>query len=105
MKVNILDPKPTDFRGLVPAPNVTESEEIRQQILATPQVEQGLTDGPLTVCASYRGNGLYLNNGAYIYRSNPPGHVNGYAYAPDGTTEECYVSYEGNWYKCLANFS
>jgi hypothetical protein len=104
MKVNILDPKPTEFRGLLPAPNVTESEDIRQQILATPRSEQGLTDGPLEVCASYRGHSLYLNNGAFVYRLNPPGHVNGYACGPNGT-EDCYVSYEGKWYTCLANFS
>lgn len=103
MKATILSLAPTEWAGLAPTPNVTESAYISDKIASQPRTTVGLTEGPLSIYASYRGTLLYLENGASIYRMNPPEWCNGHASGPDGP-EACLVSHDGEWFTAKVEF-
>lgn len=103
MKATILSLAPTEWSGLAPTPNVTESEYISAQIESQPRTTVGLTERPLSVYASHRGSVLYLENGAVIYRMNPPEWCNGYASGPNGP-EECLVRNDGESFTAMVEF-
>lgn len=103
MKATILSLTPYDWAGLTPTPNVTESAAISAQIESQPRTTVGLMERPLSVSASYRGTLLWLENGASIYRMNPPDWCNGHASGPAGP-EECMVSHNGEWFMSKVEF-
>jgi hypothetical protein len=103
MKATILSLTPCDWPGLLPTPNVTEAEAIRERIESQSRTTVGLTERPLSIYATHRGSVLYLENGASIYRWNPPEWCNGHASGPDGP-EECLVSHNGEWFKANVEF-
>jgi hypothetical protein len=105
MKATILSLVPCDWPGLMPTPNATESEAIREEIAShPPRTTVGLTERPLSVYATHRGSVLYLENGATIYRMNPPEWCNGYAAGPTRDPEECLVFSNGEGFRVQVEF-
>ena len=103
MKATILSLVPYNWSGLIPTPNAMEADAISAQIASQPRTTVGLMERPLSVYANHRGSLLWLENGASIYRMNPPEWCNGYASGPDGP-EECLVAQGGEWFTAKVEF-
>lgn len=103
----VLSMTPKEPVCLVPAPNVTESEDI-SRILNRHQVSEitNLMAGPITILTQYRGWVVYCEGGVTMYRNSPllPGG-NGYAgYPIPWTIEEVTIHYSAGWFDCSILF-
>lgn len=89
---------------LLPTPNVTEMQEMYDQLNKFPQTKKELVgEGPLQVIVSHRGSLLHLENGATVYRWEGES-VNGYMCASK-EAENCLVGYNGLWFDALVEFN
>jgi hypothetical protein len=104
MKATILSLESCDWPGLLPTPNVTEAEAIKAKIESQPRTTVGLTERPLSIYATHRGSVLYLENGATIYRMNPPEWCNGHAAGPTSDPEACLVFSNGEGFRAQVEF-
>jgi hypothetical protein len=107
MYVTVLSVTPIKSVGLMPAPNVTDSEHIAASCNGhqTPVVTD-LMAAPILILDNYRSWNLYCAGGVTVYRVSPVsegGH--GYAGSPiPGTTEEVNISCSTGHYKCTVRF-
>ena len=92
-----------DGPRLMPTPNVTEMEEILNEMNNFQQTKKELMgEGPLQVVTSYRGSVLYLENGAVVYRWEGES-VNGYM-CGSMKSENCRVMYNGLQFDAVMEF-
>lgn len=92
--------QPAEFEPLLPASNVKDDFEYPAR-----PTTAGLADGPLEVFSTYRGHAMYLENGAYVYRSDPKGLcVNGLASFQAAGPEECFVRFKGEGWRATLEF-
>lgn len=103
MAVRLSNLRPATFEPLLPAPSIHDDF-----VPPSTPTNRGLEDGPLRIVSDYRGNALYLENGAYVYRSSPksPGG-NGMFSIPTwngAEAEECWLEYDGKIWEGTINF-
>lgn len=92
----------TDFIPLLPAPSINDDFHFPENPTSV-----NLTDGPLRIMSTYRGHAMYLENGAFLYRTEPKSAGgNGMVSIPKpgSESETCFVNYMGEKWACIVDF-
>lgn len=99
--VNILDVELMNSDLLFPTPNIQEWSLIEREFLTELPL-----DGILRMVGHYRGQLIYLENGACVYRCKPNSVcANGLMGPPiDGMIEDVYIRHDGKFYRGFVTF-
>jgi hypothetical protein len=96
--------RPVEYEPLLPAPSITDDFRCPSN-----PTSADVWGTPLGVVSTYRGYSMYLENGAFVYRSDPETTGgNGMVAFPDPAkgpckVERCYVRYKGeSWLATLS---
>lgn len=104
MYATILSLEAMEYPPLVPAPSVTDYDDISAALEKSPKSTKGLMDGPHLIVTSYRGGFVYLDNGACMYRCDTGAvGANGYLGHPVGE-EGCIVGLGGKWWRARVTY-